>query len=178
MKRDDRWGLIVNIFLGVEIFSSGVENFSGGVGNFSGGVEIFSEGVEIFSGVVEIFQEGLKFFREGFRFFRVGLRYVKGVGVEKFLGRLWYIQGDWEISREDWNFLRGLGFDLFSQGVGIFREGLRFSSIVWGCSVMDWWLSNYCGVGEGSKNFSERLKFFQEGFKLFLEGWNWDVLMG
>ena len=30
-------GLIVNIFLGVEIFSSRVENFRGGVEKFSGG---------------------------------------------------------------------------------------------------------------------------------------------
>ena len=40
MKRDvvrGGGGLIVDIFLGVEIFSSGVEIFSGGVEKFSGG---------------------------------------------------------------------------------------------------------------------------------------------
>ena len=26
--------------------------------------------------------------------------------------------------------------------------------------------------GERGKNFSGRLRFFREGFKLFLEGWN------
>ena len=32
--------------------------------------------------------------------------------------------------------------------------------------------------GEWGKNFSWRLRFSREGFKLFLEGWNWDILMG
>ena len=66
--------------------------------------------------------------------------------------------------------------DIFSRGVGIFWEGLRFSSIVWG-----WFsdgINNFCGEGEGGKNFSGGLRFFREGFKLFLEGWNWDFLMG
>ena len=31
---------------------------------------------------------------------------------------------------------------------------------------------------EWGKNFSERLRFSWERFKLFLEGWNWDILMG
>ena len=33
------------------------------------------------------------------------------------------------------------------------------------------------GGGRG-ENFSGRLRFFRAGFKLFLEGWNWDFLMG
>ena len=45
MRRDGRGGgLIVNIFLGSEIFSSGVQIFSGGVRNFRGGWEIFGGG--------------------------------------------------------------------------------------------------------------------------------------
>ena len=53
-KNEKGWegggGLIVNIFLGSEIFSSGVQIFSGGgLRNFRGG----------------IFQERLNFFREG-----------------------------------------------------------------------------------------------------------------
>ena len=31
---------------------------------------------------------------------------------------------------------------------------------------------------EGGKNFSGRLRCFREGFKLFLERWNWDFLWG
>ena len=83
--------LIVNIFLGfeifsgglrnfrvVEIFSVGVEIFLGGVGNFSEGVEIFSGGVEIFSGGVEIFSVGLRNFK------RVNEKLIRG--IEKFQG--------------------------------------------------------------------------------------------
>ena len=32
------------------------------------------------------------------------------------------------------------------------------------------------GWGRG-KNFSGGLRFSREGFKLFLVGWNWDILM-
>ena len=44
MKRDGRGGgrLIVNIFLGAEIFSSGVQIFSWGVEKFSGGLRNFT----------------------------------------------------------------------------------------------------------------------------------------
>ena len=50
-------GLPLNIFLGVDIFSSGVEIFSGGVEIFSG-VEKFSGGAEKFSWGVEKFSGG------------------------------------------------------------------------------------------------------------------------
>ena len=99
MRRDGRGGLIVNIFLGSEIFSSGVQIFSGGVEKFSGGAEKFSggglrnfrggglrnfrgggggltnfrQGLGFFREGLGIFREGLKFFREGLRFFREGL---------------------------------------------------------------------------------------------------------
>ena len=70
MRRDGRGGgLIVNIFLGSEIFASGVQIFSGGIEKFSreGG------GLRNFPG------EELRNFRGG------GLRNFRG-GVEKFSG--------------------------------------------------------------------------------------------
>ena len=56
-KRNKMWGegLIVNIFFGVEIFSSGVVIFSGVLRNFRGGgvkKKIFDGRVEKFSGGV------------------------------------------------------------------------------------------------------------------------------
>ena len=50
MRKDGGGGLIVNIFLGSEIFLSRVQIFSGGVEKFSGGGEKFSGGGEKFSG--------------------------------------------------------------------------------------------------------------------------------
>ena len=57
---------------------------------------------------VEIFSLGLRNFR------RVG---KLSRGIEKFSGRVAI-------------FFRGWGVDIFLRWVGIFREGLRFSSIV------------------------------------------------
>ena len=51
-------------------------------------------------------------------------------------------------------------------GVGIFQEGLRFSSIV---SVI---VKQFSRGGRRGKIFSGRLKFFLKVFILFLEGWN------
>ena len=51
MRRDGRGGgLIVNIFLGSEIFFGWGSDIFRGVEKFSGGVEIFSGGVEKFRG--------------------------------------------------------------------------------------------------------------------------------
>ena len=50
-------------------------------------------------------------------------------------------------------FFGGWGVDIFSQWVEIFREGLRFSSIV---SVMVKKFS-----GEGGKNSAGRMRFFR-----------------
>ena len=61
-----------------------------------------------------------------------------------------------------------MGWD-FSGGVEIQFDCLR---------LFQCWLSNFHREGEEGKNFSGRLRFFREGFKLFLEGWNWDFLMG
>ena len=77
-------GLIINIFFGVEIFSSGVVIFSGGLRNFRGvGEKIYfmgGRGFEKFSG------GGVKKFSwEGLRKFLGGV--VKNVcGVEKIQG--------------------------------------------------------------------------------------------
>ena len=127
---------------GWKIFG-GVRNFRGGLRNFGGGLRFFSGGVWKFSGVVEIFFGRVWDFFGGLRNFR---------GIEKFSRRL--------------------NFFSFSRGVGIFRKGLRFSSIV---SVM---VKQFSRGGGRGKNFSGGLRFFREGFKLFLERWNWDFLMG
>ena len=50
MRTDGRRGLIVNTFLGSEIFLSGAQIFPGGIEKFSRGFEKFSGRVEKFSG--------------------------------------------------------------------------------------------------------------------------------
>ena len=79
MRRDGRrgGGLIVNIFLGSEIFSSGVQIFSGGVEKIS----------EVGAGLRNFFLGGgLRNFRGGFeKFSGGGLKiFFLGGGVGKF----------------------------------------------------------------------------------------------
>ena len=68
--------LIVNIFLGSQIFLSGVQIFSGGLRNFWGVEKFSGGGLSNFLGVEK--------FSGGGRNFRGGLRKFFGGGVEKF----------------------------------------------------------------------------------------------
>ena len=63
----------------------------------------------------------------------------------------------------------GGGLIFFHEGLGFFGRGWDLVRLFEVVSVMVKQFSR--GWGRG-KNFSGRLRFFREGFKLFVEGWN------
>ena len=154
----------------VEIFSGGVEIIFGKGWDFFGrgwdyireGLRFFREGLRLYSGRVEIFSGrgggGVKKYWGGWEIFRGVKKYSGGLriiqwlwqifkvvvtfsgGVKKFSGRIeknFKGVGGWDFFRRDWELI-------FSKGVGIFREGLRFSSSVWDC-----FSDGYAIFGEG-----------------------------